>query len=423
MLSSMASSRNWAGNVTYRASGRLYPRTLDELRRAVRDQARVKALGSRHSFNQSADTTGVQISLSRMPAAITVDKGRGIVSSGGGVTHGQLSVALADHGLSLPNFASLPHISVAGAIQTGTHGSGVANRSLSAAVTAVDLVDAEGNLRRYAEADPEFPAVVVGLGAFGIVVSVEQRVVPAFNVEQRVHERASWEAILPVLDEVMSSAYSVSLFTTFEGDEVQQIWVKRKSLDPPSLVDLRALGAVEAVAPRHPVPNTPADNVTEQLGLPGPSYARLPHFRHDFTPSRGDEIQSEYLVDARRGVQAIQAVRELGELTAPLLHIAEIRYVAGDSAWMSPASRRDSMALHFTWRSKPVEVAAALPTLEAALLPLDARPHWGKAFDYGHDVLLARYPRLEEFADLVERLDPQGRFHNSFLARVLGIRG
>lgn len=413
--------QNWAENLTYAAQELCMPTSLDELRGQVASARHVKALGSRHSFNDVADTAGRHVSLERMPADVHVDPSSMSVTSSAGITHAQLSVELEHRGLALPNLASLPHISVGGAIQTGTHGSGTTNRALSAAVTALELVDATGEVRHLTHDDPDFDAVVVGLGAFGVIHSVTQSVVPAFDVEQRVFEGVSWDSLLPVLEDVMASAYSVSLFTRFDQARVNQVWLKRRVGDDAAF-DLTTLGGLEALVPMHPLPDTPADNVTEQLGKPGPAHHRLPHFRHDFKPGRGDEIQSEYFVDARRAVEAIDAVRSLGPQIAPLLHIAEIRRVARDTAWLSPASERESLALHFTWRRVARDVSAILPVLESVLLPLGARPHWGKVFDCDHDALVAAYPRLPDFADLVAAYDPHRKFGNDFLRRVLGER-
>lgn len=410
---------NWAGNIHYSARAVARPTDLDELRRAVAENRQVKALGSRHSFNTSADTDGIQVSLDAMPEDLHIDTGARVVTCSAGVTHADLSVALHRRGLAMPNLASLPHISVGGAIQTGTHGSGVRNAALSAAVTAVDLVDAEGEIRRVTADHEDFDAVVVGLGAFGVVHTVTQKVAAAFDVEQRVFERVPWTAVMAMLEEVMGSAYSVSLFSRFDRDHVHQIWVKRRVTDPPAW-DLTSLGGVESLVPVHPLPETRPENVSEQLGVPGPSFGRLPHFRPDFRPGRGDELQSEYLVDVSRGEEAVHAVRELGHLVAPLLHMGEVRRVAPDSGWISPSGNRDSLAIHFTWQARPTEVMAALPVLEAALLPLGARPHWGKLFACDHEALRAAYPRLVDFARLVREYDPRGKFDNAFLQRVFG---
>ena len=419
----MVAGQNWSQNVTYRATEQVHPGSLSELQEIVARHARVKALGSRHTFNEIADTDGVHVSLDRMPSHLEVDTERRLVTSSAGLTHSELSLALDEHDLALPNLASLPHISVAGAIQTGTHGSGSRNAALSANVVALEVVDASGELRRVETDDPDFDAVVVGLGAFGIVHRVTQRCVPAFEVAQNVHENLPWAALLPRLEEVMSSAYSVSLFTRYDADEVRQVWTKELiGADGPagSTTDLRALGGTAATSTLHPLPETASDNVTDQLGVVGRSHERLPHFRHGFKPGRGDEIQSEYLVDVAHATAAIDAMRALGPRIEPLLHVAEIRRIAPDRAWLSPAGGRDSLALHFTWRRLPEEVAAVLPVVEEPLLALGARPHWGKAFAADRAALRAAYPRFDDFIGAVDRWDPTGRFDNAFLQRVLG---
>ncbi|TIC81295.1 FAD-binding protein [Nocardioides sp. GY 10113] len=416
--------RNWAGNLEYRSATLAHPRDVAELAELVRRNRRVKALGSRHSFSDVADTDGVQVSLDRLPAHVVVDRSGAApaVACAAGMTYDQLSDALRGQGLALPNLASLPHISVGGAIQTGTHGSGAGNPALSGTVSAVELVDATGRSVLVRDDSPDFGAVVVGLGAFGIVHRVTQRCVPAFEVAQRVWEDLPWDALLADLRAVTDSAYSVSLFTRFDSETVDQVWVKRRMADPPA-PDLTEWGARAATSVRHMLPGTPPDNVTEQLDRPGPSSERLPHFRPEFRPGRGDELQSEYLVDVEHGVHAIAELRALGDEIAPLLHTAEIRRVAPDTAWLSPSGARDSLALHFTWQSRSREVAALLPRLEARLIALEARPHWGKIFTMGAADLGRAYPRLGDFAAAVERWDPERRFANPFLDRVLGAAG
>ena len=405
---------NWSETIRYSASRQVRPTSLEALRDVVGGSRHVKALGSRHSFNHIADTVGVQVALDEMPRYVDISVDRGLVTCNAGLTHSELSLELEKHGLALPNLASLPHISVAGAIQTGTHGSGSRNAALSANVESIEIVDADGALRLVRAGDPDFNGVVVGLGAFGIVHQVTQRCVPSFQVSQTVHENLPWAQLLPRLEEVLASAYSVSVFTRYDTSAAAQVWVKRRAADAEPL-DLAELGATAATTTLHPLPDTPADNVTEQLGAPGASHERLPHFRHGFKPGRGDEIQSEYLVEVGHAVDAIEALLGLGSVVAPLLHVAEIRRVAPDDAWLSPSSGRDSLALHFTWQRRPEAVAAVLPRVEKALAPFLARPHWGKAFTCEPAELRAAYPRFDEFVSLLDRWDPSGTFTNPFL--------
>ncbi|GAA5144046.1 alditol oxidase [Nocardioides marinquilinus] len=419
-------AKNWAGNVTYQASARLTPTSVAELSEAVTAHERVKAVGTRHSFNDAADTDadGVQVSLEAMPDDVRLDPGTGVVSAPGGLTHAQLAAVLHEQGRALPNLASLPHISVAGAVQTGTHGSGVGNPALSSQVVAVELVDADGVAQRVARGDDDFAAVSVGLGAFGVVHRVELATVPAFEVESRVFEGLTWEALLPRWDDVLGGGYSVSLFTRYDTDEVEQVWVKRVpgGAGGDAVEVLAGLGAREAAEPLHMLPGMPVENLTPQLGSHGPWHERLPHFRSDFLPSAGEEIQAEYLLPAEAAADAVAAMRALAPVVAPLLHVSELRRVAADEAWLSPSSGRDSLAVHFTFKLDVDAVAAVLPDVEAALLPLGARPHWGKAFACDATALRAAYPRFDDFRAVLARRDPRGRFENPYLRRVLGPR-
>lgn len=410
---------NWSQTVTYAASEVVSPTSVAELQEVVAGATSVKALGSKHSFSLVADTEGTQVRVDRLPAEISVDADAGTVRSSAGLTHAQLSTALFEQGLALRNLASLPHISVAGAIQTGTHGSGVANAGLHSSVTALELVAPSGELRVVRRGEPDFDAVVVGLGAFGVITHVTQQVVPTFEVAQTVHEQVPWEALLPVLEDVMSSGYSVSLFTDYAGSSVGQVWVKQR-VDQPARDAVTELGGLAATRTLHPLPDTAADSVNDQLGNPGPSHQRLPHFREDFTPSKGEEIQSEYFVPVERGVEAIEALRALSDTITPALFVAEVRRIAPDPAWLSPSGERDSLALHFTWKRDPERVERVLHDVETALLPLGARPHWGKVFVADHAALAAAYPRLTDFAALVAERDPDRVFANAFLDRVLG---
>lgn len=411
--------KNWAGNLEYSASGIAHPTTIDALRDVITGSGPVKALGSRHSFNNAADTTGTLIALDRMAVPIELDTAACTVRVGAGCTYAQLSEFLEAKEFALHNLASLPHISVAGAVQTGTHGSGVLQGSLASAVMAFDIVRASGEAQSLRASDPDFDASVVGIGALGIVTALTLRVEPSYQVAQHVHEGLPWAVALDNWWAIMGSAYSVSVFTTFHGENTHQIWSKRRvGQDVPEL-DLAALGAVESLVPLHPLPGVEADSVTDQLRSPGPWHERLPHFRSDFQPSHGNEIQSEYLIPAVHAVAAIEALRAIGTLIAPLLYVSELRSVAADAAWLSPSHQRDSLAIHFTWLQRPEEILAVLPRIEEVLAPYEARPHWGKVSTMTRADLHRVYPRLDDFAGLAERVDPAGRLHNAFLERVL----
>ncbi|WP_306461817.1 D-arabinono-1,4-lactone oxidase [Microbacterium sp. ZXX196] len=413
------SERNWAGNVAYRAERILEPTSIAELRGAVSAGGRVRALGSRHSFTDIADTDGALISLARMPREIEILPGA--VRVAGGLRYGDIVGELDAAGRALANLASLPHISVAGAVQTGTHGSGDRVPSLAAAVRAVTLVGPDGELRTVRRGDAEFGGSVVSLGSLGIVTSLELDTEPAYEVAQTVFDGPLWDRILERFDEVSALGHSVSIFTTWApGDRAQAVWVKRRALaaGPGDAAVADLLGAVRADGPRHPIAGAVAEACSPQLGEPGPWFARLPHFRLDFTPSVGDEVQSEYLVPRQHAAAAIAAVRARGEAISSILHVCEIRTIAADDQWLSPSSGRDSVGLHFTWHRDEQAVRRVLPVLEGALEPFDARPHWGKVFDMGAERLRPLYPRFADFRALRARVDPSGVFGNAFLDRV-----
>jgi xylitol oxidase len=413
-------SRNWASNVVYGPSRVVAPRSVDELAEVVRSADRVKALGSRHCFNTIADTDGVQVFLGELPAEVSIDAERGVVRAAAGLRYGDIAPALHREGWALANLASLPHISLAGAVATGTHGSGDAVASLAAAVAGVELMTADGELRTFRRGDADFDGVVVSLGALGIVTALELDLVPAFEVAQTVYERLPLDAVLEDLDAITGLGYSVSMFHTWrEPGTVDQLWVKRRADAAGALPD-EILGAAKAPGKRHPLPGVSAESCTEQLGAPGEWYARLPHFKLEFTPSNGDELQSEFLVPRRNAVAAIAAMRDLAGQIAPLLQVCELRTVASDDLWLSPAFETDVLGIHFTWQPDQPGVERLLPVIERALEPLDARPHWGKLFtlDGAAERMPRLYRRWDDFVALRRRLDPRGVFGNDFLSRL-----
>ena len=410
---------NWAGNYAYRAERLHRPTTLEQVREIVAAAPRVRVLGSRHSFNDMADSREL-ITLAGLPPDIVVDRGTGTVSFGAGLTYGELAGALNEQGLALHHMASLPHISVAGAVATATHGSGNASGNLATAVAGLEVVTSSGDVITAGRGDADFDGLVVGLGATGAVTRLTLDVEPAYEVRQRVFERLGWDALYEHFDAITSAGDSVSVFTRWL-DTADQAWVKSRVAGAPEDVRGELFGARAATVERHPILGLDPVNCTPQLGRPGAWSDRLPHFRMGFTPSAGDELQSEYIVPRECGVAAIQAMLDLGDSLRPVLQVSEIRTIAADRLWMSPQYRRDAVALHFTWKPQPDAVARVLADVEAALAPFRARPHWGKLFLAGAATIAERYQRLPEFARLVERLDPRGAFRNSWLEhRVLG---
>ncbi|MFF9602047.1 FAD-binding protein [Streptomyces sp. NPDC014684] len=407
---------NWARNITYEAKEFHRPGTQDALRSLVAGSARVRVLGSGHSFNRIAEPgrDGVLVSLAGLPPVIDVDTAARTVRVSGGVRYAELARTVHAHGLALPNMASLPHISVAGSVATGTHGSGVGNGPLATAVREVELVTADGSTAVITRGDDRFDGAVTSLGALGVVTALTLELEPAYEVEQYVFT----ELPLAGLDyeAVAGAAYSVSLFTDWREPGFRQVWVKRRTDQAP--VDFP--WAAAATGAMHPVPGMPAVNCTAQFGEPGPWHERLPHFRAEFTPSSGAELQSEYLLPRPAALDALHALDAVRATVAGVLQTCEVRTVAADPQWLSPAHGRDSVALHFTWIEDTPAVLPVVRRVEEALEPFDARPHWGKVFTVPPAELRRRYPRLAAFRDLARSLDPTGKFSNAFVREVLG---
>lgn len=416
--------RNWAGNLAF-AGGVATPRDVDEVRALVRDArpGSLRPLGTRHSFSPIADTQGTLVSSAGLadPSDVVVAPDRASARVPAGIRYGELARVLHADGLALANLASLPHISVAGAVATGTHGSGVRNGSLATAVRAVEFVDGTGELVVLRRGDAAFDGAVVALGALGIIVALDLDVEPAFEVAQTVYRDLPLDALLDAFDEATSIGYSVSLFTTWrEPDVVDQLWLKRR-VDRDGEAPASVLGALPSPVEMHPIAGVDAAYSTPQRGVAGPWLERLPHFRLEFTPSAGEELQSEYLVPRATAIEAIRAVRELALDLRPLLQVTELREIAADGLWLSGASGTDAVGLHFTWVADQPAVEAMLPRLEERLLPLGARPHWGKVFLADAERLAPLYPRFDDFRALARAHDPDGVFVNDFLRAKLAL--
>ena len=419
MIQDRSPGRNWAGNYTYGAQKLHRPSTIEQVQEIIANAPSVRVLGSRHSFNDIADSSEL-ITLEAMPMDAVVDHATDTVSFNAALKYGELVHTLNAEGVALHNLASLPHISIAGAVATATHGSGETNGNLATAVIGLELVTSGGEIIDASRGEPDFDGLVVGLGALGALTRITLEVEPAYEVRQRVFEGLSWEALFEHFDEVISCGYSVSVFTRW-GETIDQVWVKSRVRDEPEQVEKDLFGAAAAAADRHPILGLDASSCTPQLGRAGPWAERLPHFRMGFTPSSGEELQSEFLFPRRCAVDAIEAVRALADRIRPILQVSEIRAVAADRLWMSMNYGEDTVGIHFTWKPEREAVENMLVRLEAALAPFEARPHWGKLFDAKAAAIAPLYERLPDFVRLVERLDPRGAFRNSWLkVHVLG---
>ncbi len=410
---------NWAGNYTYKAQKLHKPATVEELQQLLRDMDTHKALGSRHCFNNIADSPLNQISTENLRRLVQVNKDQMQVTVESGMRYGDLAPMLEAEGLALHNLASLPHISIAGACATATHGSGVQNGNLASVVSGMELILSNGDSLSLKRQDPDFNAAVVHLGALGIVSRITLDVVPDYQVSQRVFLDLPFETAVNHFDEIMSGGYSVSLFTDWQDGKVSQVWVKRKADAMPETDETEYFGAFPADRDVHPIIRLSAENCTPQMGVPGPWYERLPHFKMGFTPSSGDELQSEFFIARDQAVEAFQALEAKKDLIGPQLQISEIRSVAADNLWLSPAYKRDVVAFHFTWKPNGPEVNELIKMIEKELSPFSVVPHWGKLFNLAPELLEERYEKIGDFRALAQRLDPEGKLRNAFLDRNL----
>lgn len=414
--------KNWAGNLSYSTNQLYLPTSIEEVQEIVRRAQKVRPLGSTHCFNAIADSTVSQVSVANLVADIQLDTKRMEVTVGGGVRYGALATFLNSHGYALHNLASLPHISVVGACATATHGSGVNNGNLATAVTAIEFIDASGELvtlRKDAE-DDQFAGAVVGLGCLGVVTRVTLTVEPAFEVAQHVYLNMPMEIMVAQLDAIMASGYSVSLFTDWKNQTHNQLWLKRKEDKAERLVaEAEFFGGQLANRDVHPVLRLPAESCTTQQGVPGPWHERLPHFKVAYTPSSGKELQTEYFVSRELAGEVMQIYMGFADMLAPILMVSEIRTVAEDDLWMSTAYGKDMVAFHCTWEQDWESLQRLLPEIEAALRPYSVRPHWGKNFLMGRKDLDKRFERIDDFRNLVSDYDANGKFRNAFIEQKL----
>ena len=469
--------QNWAGNLTYNAKRLYRPKTMEELQTIVQETNQFRVLGSRHSFNVIADCDDTLISLEDFCLeshhdAIEIDMDQHQVTVRGAVTYGQLCHTLHEAGWAVHNMASLPHISVIGSCSTATHGSGSHNGNLATAVQSLELVRPDNGQvvslsRDDKDKNDDFWGAVVALGALGPVTQMTLSIEPSYRMRQVVYENLPWSRLEQGFEAIMSSAYSVSLFTQWQPqqDSVQQVWLKKKLVndknqdknnhnddgdnDKEEDVDAMFFGAIPATNPCHPIPGLSGDICTKQFHIVGPWHERLPHFQLDFVPSHGDELQSEYFVPRQYAIPAIAAIRQLLYDCATIAHlwyewlmISEIRTIAADEYWLSPCYQQDSVAFHFTWRqhnntnhhdhhhdhhhhnggtmkTTTTLEEQLLPQLEAVLIPFGVRPHWGKLFTLSPSYVQAMCPRLDDFRQLAHRYDPHGKCRNDFVHRYL----
>jgi xylitol oxidase len=414
---------NWAGNVTFTADAVHEPQSVGELQDLLAGSARIRAIGTGHSFNRVADSDRL-VSVRRLPALLEVDAAARTVRVGAGTRYGELGAALQAAGYALANTGSLPHISIGGAVSTGTHGSGVTNQWLGAQVRELTLVRADGELVRVSRqsAGETFDGHVLALGRLGVMTELVLDIEPAYDVAQTVIVEVSDDCVAGAIGPILSAAYSVSIFTTWDPDR-NRIWVKQRTDRPTTWAQDPPWDGRPAEDQQHPVPGELTGSATEQLGVPGSWNERMPHFRLAFVPSAGDELQSEFFVPAAHAAAGWTALTGMREALRPVILVSEIRAVAGDPSWLSLTAGMDSVAFHFTWRPDAARVEPVVSEVERRLAPFGARPHWGKVFTTSPDRLAELYPRLPDVRRLVRSYDPQGRLGNELVDGWLGLTG
>ena len=414
--------KNWAGNYTYSTNRLQLANSLEQVQALVKKHDRLKVLGTRHCFNGIADSSHNLLSLRSLDQVIKLDSEARTVTVGAGMSYGQLCPILHEKGFALHNLASLPHTTIAGACATATHGSGIKNGNLATAVSALEFVTAAGDVRvltREKDGDT-FRGAVVNLGALGVMTKVTLDLLPTFLVRQNVYENLPMAQLKDHFEAIMSGGYSVSLFTDWQRGNFSEVWVKSR-VEPGVTPSVKSefFGAKAATRNIHPIVELSAENCTAQMGVPGPWFDRLPHFRMGFTPSSGKELQSEYFVPRGQAVEAILAVERLHNQVGPHLMISEIRTIDADQFWMSPCYQRPSVAIHFTWKQDWPAVRKLLPVIEKELAPFGVRPHWGKLFTTSAAQFATLYERLPDFKNLVSQFDPKGKFRNEFLEKTI----
>jgi xylitol oxidase len=413
--------RNWAGNVDYSSADLRTPATVEELQELVSTSPRVRATGTRHSFSGVVDTSGVLVSTTRLGRTVEIDEARELAWVPAAATYAQVAPVLEGAGWALHNMASLPHISVAGACATGTHGSGVGNGCLASRVVGVEAVAGTGELVTGGAGDPDFGGLVLSLGSWGVTTRLAVAVEPSYTVGQEVVLDVPLTSVAREIQSILAAAYSVSLFLSFRDPAVvDSMWFKQRGTDGVPLEGL--WGGRRADIQVHPIVGLDPHAATNQLGSSGPWFERLPHFKPSFTPSAGDELQSEFFVPRDAASEVLPALSGRSGEFAAALRTMEIRTIASDEMWLSPFQGRETLAVHATWTSDFDSVRPALQRLEDVLRPFEPRPHWGKVFlDFDKDWVASTYPETPKYRELAERLDPERRFVNTFV-EDLGIR-
>ncbi|MEM7129770.1 MAG: FAD-binding protein [Chloroflexota bacterium] len=412
---------NWAGNIPFSAARYHSPSTIAQLQEIVHHADKVGIAGARHSFPPIADTTGDLLSLEKLEDAVSIDPTHSKATVSAGMTYETLGPLLHEAGYALPNLASLPHITIAGACATATHGSGEGLGNLATHISGLELVTAGGELvtlTREKDGDT-FNGAVVGLGGLGVVARMTLDLIPTFMMQQEIYRGLPLPTLYDNFDAVMASGYSVCLFTDWQKGVIDSAWVKHKLVDDAPIPASEELFGARLGSPEHVLDRPGSDRILTPMSIPGPWYERLIHMTLKHPPGPGDELQTEYFVPRHNAVAAMRKVESLRTYLKPILDLTELRTIAEDALWLSPAYRQDIVAIQFNWHNDGPGVSQFLPMLEEELAPFEARPHWGKLFSTPPVRLKTLYPRLPDFQALARTYDPQGKFRNAFLDETI----
>jgi L-gulono-1,4-lactone dehydrogenase len=422
---------NWAGDECCTPAAVLRPRSVAELAAAVTDAAvagrTVRVAGAGHSFGDLVATDGVLLQLDGIAGVLAVDRAAGLVRVGAGTRLYALNTALDMLGLALPNLGDVDRQSIAGAISTATHGTGVRLGNLATQVEELELVLADGQVLRCAPGTDELRAARVSLGALGVIATVTLRVVPAFTLraEDRAHPLAS---TLARLDELVDGSDHFE-FYVFPHSDRALTRTNTRTATPPAprgtvrrvleeeLVPNAILGTVCRLGRRVPA-TIPTLNRLVAAAFPATARTDVSH-RIFTSPRRVRFTEMEWALPRAACVPALQEIRRVAERHVVNFPI-EVRFVAGDEeSFLSPSWGRETayIAVHafagMPWQPYFREV-------QAVALDHGGRPHWGKRYLLDAAALAPRYPGWTRFQDVRTRLDPQGRFTNAHVERVLG---
>ncbi len=407
--------KNWAGNLSFSSKEFIEIDSVKKLQTIVSNARGIKVLASGHSFSDIADTKDTLISIKNLSFEIGIDSNKREALVPAGMQYSDVSRYLEKHGWAVSNMASLGEVTIAGAILTGTHGSGSSNGILSTAVIGFEMVLESGSiLTTDRENSSDFPGFIVSLGALGVFTKYKLKIVPSFSIRQVVYENINIESIANNFDLVFDRAYSVSFFSNWAQNSTGQIWMKFLDDSKPFNISSDWIDGNLAKVKQHPVKINDASPCTDQLATSGKWLDRLPHFKLNSSPVSGDEVQTEYLVDRRYVKQYISELAEIGDEIASKVYTTEIRTIKADDLWLSGAYERETVGFHFTWR-KSDSLVNFLPKIESILGKHDGRPHWGKLFDVPKDKLPSRYPKFSDFEVLLQKYDPNKKFRNNFI--------